>query len=116
MQIRFATTKMAKLCNSEKNALRAFGQVGGKRLMLRLEDIASARNLEELKLLPGRAHPMRRGERKNEEQWTMDLDHPQRLVFVPDHDPLPRRGDGGLDLAQVTAVCIVEVGDTHGDP
>lgn len=114
MEIRFATTKLAKLCNSEKSAKRQFGSVGAKRLMQRLEDIASARNLEELMLLPGRAHPMGGGTRGQEAQWTMDLDHPQRLVFVPDHDPLPLRENGGLDVTQVTAVCIREVADTHG--
>ena len=115
MQIRFATTKLAKLCNLERNAIREFGPVGGKRLMQRLEDIASVRNLAELKLLPGRAHPLRKGARAKEEQWTMDLEHPQRLVFVPDHDPLPQRKNDGLDLMQVTAVCILEVTDTHDD-
>jgi hypothetical protein len=116
MQIRFASTRLAGICNSGKDAVREFGPVGGKRLLQRLEDIASARNRAELALLPGRAHPMRRGQRSNEDQWTMDLHHPQRLVFIPDHDPLPLRPDGGPDLVQVTSVCIVEVADTHGDP
>ncbi len=116
MQVRFANTKLAKICNAAKAAVREFGPVGGKRLMQRLEDIASAPNLAVLTLLPGRAHPMRGGARANEAQWTMDLQHPMRLVFVPDHDPLPRREDGGLDLTQVTAVRIVEVTDAHGDP
>lgn len=116
MEIRFANAKLAKLCNVEKNAIQEFGPVGGKRLMQRLEDIASAQNLAALTLVPGRAHPMRRGERANDSQWTMDLHHPMRLVFVPNHDPLPVRQDGGLDLVQVTAICVLEVADTHDDP
>ena len=115
MQIRFANTKLAKLCNAERKAVQELGPVGGKRLMQRMEDIASARNLATLILLPGRTHPMRRGVRANEEQWTMDLHNPMRLVFVPDHAPLPYREDGGLDLLQVTAIRVLEVTDTHDD-
>ena len=43
----------------------------------------------------------------------MDLDHPYRLIFKPDHQPLPRKDDGGLDWDQVTKVLVTEVVDTH---
>ena len=41
----------------------------------------------------------------------MDLVHPHRLVFEPNHEPLPRAEDGGIDAGQVTAIVIVEVTD-----
>jgi len=44
----------------------------------------------------------------------VDLDHPYRLIFVPDHNPVPKREDGGLDWSRVTAVIILGVEDTHG--
>jgi proteic killer suppression protein len=44
----------------------------------------------------------------------MDLDHPYRLIFTPDHDPHPTRPEGGLDWQQVTAIIIFGVEDTHG--
>lgn len=116
MEIRFASAQIAKLCNSGKHATGKLGPAGGKRLRQRMEDIAAAPNLAVLKQLPGRAHPMRRGERADRGEWTVDLDHPRRLTFIPDHAPLPLRDDGGLDLLQVTAVCILEVVDTHDDP
>ena len=45
----------------------------------------------------------------------MDLVHTLiRLVFEPNHDPLPRREDGGIDLDQVTAITVIwEVIDYH---
>ena len=45
--------------------------------------------------------------------FAIDLVHPFRLVFEPNHDPLPRRKDGGIDLEQVTAIKILEVVDYH---
>ena len=48
-----------------------------------------------------------------DEQFAVDLVHPYRLVFEPNHDPLPRKEDGGINLEQVTAIKIMEVVDYH---
>lgn len=53
-------------------------------------------------------------EGKRSGQLSVDLDHPYRLIFIPDHDPAPRREDGGLEWSQVTAIKILGVEDTHG--
>jgi len=37
---------------------------------------------------------------------SVDLDHPHRLIFLPDHDPVPLLPDGGLDWSRVTAIMI----------
>ena len=46
-------------------------------------------------------------------QYAVDLIHPRRLVFVPNHDPVPLREDGGLDRDRVTAITIMEVVNYH---
>lgn len=47
---------------------------------------------------PHRCHELT-GNRQG--QLTVDLDHPYRLGFQPNHDPLPKRVEGGLDWKQV---------------
>ena len=37
----------------------------------------------------------------------------ERLVFEPNHEPIPRSEDGGIDVGQVTAIVIVDVTDCH---
>lgn len=59
---------------------------------------------------PDRCHQLH-GDR--DEQFAVDLVHPRRLVFKPDHEPVPRREDGGIDLAKVTAIEIIEMVDYH---
>jgi proteic killer suppression protein len=44
----------------------------------------------------------------------MDLEFLYRLIFEPEHDPIPKRADGGLDWSAVTAIRILEIADTHG--
>ena len=59
---------------------------------------------------PDRRHQLR-GDR--DEQFAVDLVHPRRLVFEPNHEPLPRKDDGGIDTEKVTAITIIDVIDYH---
>ena len=77
----------------------------------RMAVLAEAGSLAEVPTMrPDRCHAMK-GDRKG--QYAVDLVHPFRLAFAPDHDPLPRRADGGIDLTAVTAIVILEVVDYH---
>lgn len=64
-----------------------------------------------MRFLPGRFHALS-GTRAG--QFALGLDGPYRLIFEPANDPVPRKDDGGLDLARITAVEIIEVVDYHG--
>ena len=59
---------------------------------------------------PERRHELSGGRK---EEFAVDIKHPYRLVFVPNHNPLPRKADGGLDLGQITAINVVGVEDYH---
>ena len=111
MVIVFRSSKLGKLCNSLKKAQRAWGTRGGKLVMRRLDEIKAADNLKILKAVHTRCHPLK-GNRKG--QWSVDLEHPYRLIFEPANEPLPLHEDGGLDIERVTAVRIIAVEDTHG--
>ncbi|MCF7963304.1 MAG: hypothetical protein K9M08_21400 [Pirellula sp.] len=43
----------------------------------------------------------------------VDLVHPDRLIFSPDHDPRPVLADGGLDWQKVTKIVIEGIGNYH---
>ena len=78
---------------------------------MRMAVLNNARTLSLVPTTPPERRHMLRGERMG--QYAVDLVHPHRLVFVPDHDPIPRREDGGVNLDEVTAVTIIEVVDYH---
>jgi toxin HigB-1 len=111
MDIAFASRKLEKLCNSEKEMKAQLGARNAKVLQTRLAQIKAAKTLEELGKVPGaRCHELK-ADRKG--QIAADLVHPQRLIFVPDHDPRPEKPDGGLDREKVTRVLVVEITDYH---
>lgn len=71
----------------------------------------AASTLEDMRLIPAaRCHELS-GKRAG--QLAVDLDHPRRLVFRPNHDPVPTKPDGGLDWSAVTSIVIVEIVDYH---
>ena len=91
-------------------ALRELGKVRAKRLASRVADLQALATLADGEHIPGRLHPLV-GDRDG--QFSLDLDHPYRLLFVPDHDPLPELLTGGLDRAAVTQVRLIGIVDTH---
>ncbi|MBA3924035.1 MAG: killer suppression protein [Nostocaceae cyanobacterium] len=110
MDIVFKDHKFEKECNNQRLLDKNQGAVRAKKIRRRLDDLRDANSLEEMRNLPGRCHELlhdRTG------QLSLDLDHPYRLIFVPAHEPIPVKSDGGLDWKQVTAIKILGVEDTH---
>lgn len=110
MVITFSTTKLETQCNELKQGRKVWGDERAKRVMKRLNELAKAPTLEVMRNLPGRTHELT-GDRAG--QLSIDIDHPYRLIFEPDHDPIPRKEDSGLDWSKVTAIRVIEIADTH---
>lgn len=113
MEIHFTSRKVQKLCNSEKEMRGKLGSRNAKLLKRQLTELKAAVTLEDMSMskLPS-AHCHQLGQDRKG-QLAVDLVHPKRLIFKPDHSPIPRKEDGGLDWSQVTAILIVEVVDYH---
>jgi len=112
MEVSFASRKMQKACSSEKEMKLEWGAALTKKLQQRLMELKAADTLDDIsRLRPARCHELI-GNRKG--QLSLDVTHPYRLIFKPDHDPVPCKPEGGLDRAQVTKVVVLEIVDTHG--
>lgn len=103
--------KLERACSSEKAGRRMFGAERWRKIQSRLTVLDAAPSLADLHGAPGKWHALS-ADRAG--QWAAMLDGNYRLIFAPDHDPLPELRSGGLDLANVTRVQIIEVVDYHG--
>ncbi len=110
MDIYFDDHKFQQECNDRKLLVRRYGQEMAKKIRQRLDDIDAAESLESFRSLPGRCHALL-GDRS--EQFSLDLVHPQRLIFICADDPIPRNKVGGLDWALIKSVRILGIEDTH---
>ncbi len=101
--------ELARLVNAQQN--RAVRRDEGQLVDL----VGVFEGLEEgqggaLQRLPPRCHELG-GDRVG--QFSVDLDHPYRLLFIPADEPVPYREDGGIDLERVKEIEIIEIADTH---
>ncbi len=111
MEVSFRTRKLQKMCNSEKDMQKDLGTRNAKQLAQRLTELKTVDTLADMRCLPAaRCHELKQD---REGQLAVDLAHPKRLVFVPDHDPVPVKADGGLDWTQVTRILVIEITDYH---
>lgn len=109
MEISFSTEKLAKLCNSESKLRGKYGPRMARVVQQRLSDLDAAECLEVMRTLPGRCHEL---SENLSGHLAVDLIQPDRMVFKPDHDPLPMQ-NGNLDWTAVTQIEIVGIGDYH---
>lgn len=108
MKITYANRELEKLCNRTNYAIQKLGDKGARKLQSRLSDIEAAHDVTEL--IAGSPHPLK-GDREGD--FSLRLHGAQRLVFRPEHNPIPRLEDRGIDWQNVTTVQIVEIGDYH---
>jgi plasmid maintenance system killer protein len=110
VEIGFADAVLADDCNDYERLVRKYNKQREKLLRRRLDDLRAAPALDVMRSLPGRCHEL---SKNRAGQLSLDLDGPYRLIFVPGHNPVPRRPDGGLEWTQVTRIVVLEVVDTH---
>lgn len=111
MEIYFKTKRLAKICNNKKEAIKKHGTRMANILQQRMFELKAAKSLHDIsKLPPARCHQLS-GNRNN--QLSVDLEHPFRLLFIPANEPLPLLSDGGFDLKKITEIEIIEITDTH---
>ena len=114
MDIEFTSKKLAKEMNEAKAMQKAHGSKRSRILKIVMTALRAAPTLAVFAppySPPHRCHELT-GNRKG--QLSLDLDGQFRLIFKSQHNPAPMRPEGGLDWAQVTAIKIIGVDDTHG--
>ena len=111
MEISFRTNKLQKTLNSQNALRKSYGDKLARSLMIRLAVLRNARTLSLVPTTKPERRHLLKGKRKG--QFAVDLDQSFRLVFEPNHNPVPRSEDGGIDLERLTAITIIEVTDYH---
>lgn len=115
MDIDYKPKRLQKLLVEQKQLVKEYGDRRAKLIAKRMKALRAAESLQDLAPPlsgPERCHELTGGKLRG--QISVDLDYPYRLLFIPNHNPLPQRPEGGLSWSEVTAITIIGVKDTHG--
>lgn len=110
MDISFNKKQLETYANKDS---KGKSKLGPKRFELykrRLDQLAAAASLEDLRHAPGKFHELK-ATRKG--QWACSLDGSYRLIFTPQEDPIPTNEDGQYIWIEIEAIEIVEIVDYH---
>jgi proteic killer suppression protein len=110
IHIEWSDRKLAKSCMTDANGQKRFGPQRWKLLRRRIATLQAAQSLSDIRGVGG-FHQLTADYGGS---FAVNLDGPYRLVFKPDHDPLPTLAGGGVDEAAITRVVITEVVNYHG--
>ena len=110
MKIRYHTRKLEKSVES-LSAMRKYYGDRAKKVALRLEQLSVAPNLDAMRNVPAANCHALKASRVGE--LAVDISPNHRLIFVPDHNPLPRKEDGALDWKLVTDIEITAIGEDY---
>ena len=110
IDVSWADRRLARDTATDQRGVRRFGPEQWAVLRRRLAVLRAAPSLADLWGSPGRLHPLKANRAG---QFSLDLRGPTRLIFEPNHEPVPRQASGALDQRSVTAIRVLEVTDTH---
>ena len=117
MEITFKHRKLKKIFalkgpELKRELYKKYGKENARQIMrvvAYLRDAASLAQVPHEK--PFRRHML---SAEHEGKFAVDLKGQWRLLFEPNHDPLPRKaGRNELDLGRITAINILDVVDYH---
>jgi plasmid maintenance system killer protein len=110
MLVSFKTRKIEKTMADAKAIGRYYGD-NAKRLMTRLSVLYQAKCLADVPTGPPDCCHQLAGDFPG--HFAVQVSGNDRLVFAPNHEPVPLKEDGGIDLTAITSIVIVAVRDYH---
>ena len=114
MKITFRTRQLQRFLTDRTKCRVKFGEQIAHKVQLRLDALVAAESLAVF--LPTYSKPERchelRGNRVGE--FSMDLTHPHRLLFVATSDGVPSKNNVKVAWKSIHSIEIIAIEDTHG--
>ena len=110
MELSYKNKKLEKQLTNPKELLKTFGE-RARKVNQRVKELRGSETLAIMRTIPAaRCHELS-GDLNGE--LGVDVSVNFRLVFQPNHDPTPRKEDGGLLWENMTKIQILGIEDYH---
>jgi len=108
--MKIAPNRLLKLFDEEVECKKTLGAIRSKKVFNRIKLLRMAMVLADLKNAPGHWEELS-SDRKG--QFSVRLDEPYRLIFIPAGDSDIYKDDGGFNWNKISEVEIVEIINYH---
>lgn len=106
MKISYKNKKLEKTVK-DASAIKQYYGANAKKINQRIEELKSAPTLHDIHKMPqARCHELTNN-RKG--QLAVSVSGKDRIVFIPDNEPIPYKEDGGIDWKKITRIKILEI-------
>lgn len=110
MEINYKNKKIGKTLSSPKEIITHYG-TKAKNIKQRIDELKAAETLFDISFLPqARCHELK-GTLKS--CLAVEVSANYRIIFKPNHSPIPQRASGGFDWRAVTKITVISVEDYH---
>ncbi|HED30121.1 MAG TPA: killer suppression protein HigA [Prosthecochloris aestuarii] len=110
MNLRYRTRKLEKTVDSFSSIKKNYG-TRAKQVYQRIDDLEMAACLADMFTIQSAHCHELTGERSGEFAVSISRNH--RIIFLPDHDPVPCKEDGGIDITLVESIVIIAIGEDY---
>lgn len=111
MEFAFRIREPEKAFNAADAVQRTYGTRIAAAIMMRMAVLRAARNMAPVLVTrPERRHKL---SADRDGQFAADLVRPFCIVLEANHEPVPRRKDGGINPDEMTAIRILEMIGHH---
>lgn len=112
MTIEYKSNKLKKSVESPRAIIKNYG-TRAKLVNQRIDEIKAAKNLADFRNIPkANCHELTDANGKKN-LLAFDISANHRIIFTPNHDPIPRKEDTGLDWTLVTNITIIDIGEDY---
>ncbi len=110
MNIRFSNRKLERSVESFAAIKKNYG-TRARQVYQRLDDLKMVTSLVRMYEIPAAHFHELSADRPGEFAVSISRNH--RIIFRPDHDPVPRKEDGGIELNMVDSIVILAIGEDY---
>jgi len=110
MEITFKTSKLAKSVESPRAIQKNYG-TRAKLINQRKSELEAAKTLDTMRSIPAANCHELSGNHRGE--LAVDISPNHRIIFEPNHNPIPKKPDSGLDWTQITKIIINTIGEDY---
>lgn len=110
MNISFKSKKLKKQLTDPSEIMKTYGAMA-KKVNQRMKELKAVENIDDLYKIPAANCHLLKGDLKN--MFAVSISGNHRIIFTPNHDPMPLKKDYGINCIEITDITIIKAKEDY---